>query len=790
MKKIHIIFSVLMAVSIAACHKDDGDDGRRMDSAQDGEMVFAASATPKSLQKAASNASGTEFVFSPNEKICIYNSSTSNGYEFASGNETASSNAFFVGRMDTDASLAAEFYSVLPYGAAAGRDGSNVLVVLNPEQTATANTFDRSAGIMVSRTSSKTKEFSFKNVCSYARVNVPEPCTAIRLEGNSGEILAGKATVSTESGEFVGVSNGAKYVCISGDIAPGTYYMSLLPAMMSEGFTLTATTKSGTKIVKKISEPVSFDRNVITTVNMTAGCCLLNKAKLKSAVPYQTATKLVFEYKKNVDVSNLTATGKYVDDEENNLQVYCNGTEYYVLSENDGEIIAPEDCSYLCGGDYSSKPSFVSIAFANFNTENVTNMSRMFKYCTSLTSLDVSHFNTDNVTDMGGMFYYCSSLTSLDVSNFNTKNVANLNRMFEGCSSLTSLDLSNFNTENVTDMGWMFDCCSSLTSLDVSNFNTGNVVNMGYMFNDCTSLTSLDVSNFNTDNVTGMCDMFGHCKVLTSLDVSNFNTENVTDMSFMFKYCTSLTSLDVSHFKTENVMFMNAMFEGCSSLTSLDVSNFNTDNVTRMESMFRGCSSLTNLDVSNFNTEKVTDMSLMFYDCTSLTSLDVSNFNTENVTDMGGMFGYCKVLTSLDVSHFNTENVTDMGWMFCGCSSLTSLDVSNFNTENVTDMGNMFAYCSSLKSLDVSNFNTEKVKDMRGMFRDCSSLTNLDVSNFNTENVSDMIWMFLKCNNLKTVYVSKDFQYEQAEIVNMFENCPATGNYGPNNQLTLVQAPQ
>ena len=693
MKKIHIIFSVLMAVSIIACQKDDGDDGRRIDSAKDGEMVFAASATPKSLKKAASNASGTEFVFSPNEKICIYNSSTSNGYEFASGNETASNTAFFVGRMDTDASLAAEFYSVLPYGVAAGRDGSNVLVVLNPEQTATANTFDRSAGIMVSRTSSKTKEFSFKNVCSYARVNVPEPCTAIRLEGNSGEILAGKATVSTESGELVGVSNGAKYVCISGDIASGTYYMSLLPAMMTEGFTLTATTISGTKIVKKISEPVSFDRNVITTINMTtinitAGCCLLNKAKLKSAVPYETATKLVFEYKKNVDVSKLTATGKYVDDEENNLQVYCCGTEYYVLSENDGEIIAPEDCSYLCSlsrSGYLKKTSFSSITFTNFNTENVTNMSWMFTYCTSLTSLDVSLFNTGNVTDMSVMFYDCSSLTSLDVSHFNTDNVKDMHSMFCECTSLTSIDVSNFNTENVTDMSFMFCNCSSLTSLDVSHFNTGNVTTMYCMFNDCSSLTSLDVSHFNTDNVK--------------------------------------------------------------------------------------------------------DMHSMFCECTSLTSIDVSNFNTGKVTDMDWMFSSCSSLTSLDVSNFNTKNVTSMAGLFLLCFSLTSLDVSNFNTENVTTMYCMFSYCSSLTSLDVSNFNTDNVKIMCLMFEGCT-LTSLDLSNFNTENVTQMWDMFKDCNNLKTIYVSSDFKYEQADIRNMFNNCPATGNYGPNNQLTLVQASQ
>ena len=33
---------------------------------------------------------------------------------------------------------------------------------------------------------------------------------------------------------------------------------------------------------------------------------------------------------------------------------------------------------------------------------------------------------------MRGMFRYCSSLTSLNLSNFNTNNVINMNNMFSG----------------------------------------------------------------------------------------------------------------------------------------------------------------------------------------------------------------------------------------------------------------------------------------------------------------------------------------------------------------------
>ena len=47
------------------------------------------------------------------------------------------------------------------------------------------------------------------------------------------------------------------------------------------------------------------------------------------------------------------------------------------------------------------------------NTSNVTNMSQLFSFCLSLTSLpDISKWNTSNVTDMNDMFDGCESLTS------------------------------------------------------------------------------------------------------------------------------------------------------------------------------------------------------------------------------------------------------------------------------------------------------------------------------------------------------------------------------------------
>lgn len=245
---------------------------------------------------------------------------------------------------------------------------------------------------------------------------------------------------------------------------------------------------------------------------------------------------------------------------EGSIYLVKNG-ETLEIHTSSGQFVAHNDCTWMFYGDETIFGQIVSIDFGeNFNTANVTNMSQMFRGCTSLESLDLKNFNTANVTGMNNMFYGCSSLASLDISSFNTENVTEMPQMFRGCANLESLDLSNFITDNVTNISSMFNGCSGLTSLDLKNFNTANVKMMNSVFLGCTSLTSLDLSNFNTGKVIEMWKMFNGCAGLTSLDLSNFNTGNVTDMYAMFNNCSALTSLDLSSFSFSASPDIDEMF--------------------------------------------------------------------------------------------------------------------------------------------------------------------------------------------------------------------------------------
>ena len=437
------------------------------------------------------------------------------------------------------------------------------------------------------------------------------------------------------------------------------------------------------------------------------------------------------------------------------------------------------------------------------NTANVTDMSKMFYYCSSLTSLDVTHFNTEEVRNMSFMFYRCSSLTSLDVTHFNTEKVTNMNSMFENCSSLTSLDVTNFNTAEVTNMSYMFINCVALTSLYLTNFNTEKVTDMGNMFFGCSSLTTIYASSkFVTTQVSYSSGMFYNCEKLKGEEVCT--NGKATDKTYAkieggyfsggiprVKYAdgtltfflTSKETLGENEYgiyglgakpdwvwKNPNVTkvtkvvfdpaFANARptncyawFQGYVNLTSIEgIEYLNTSQVTDMHNMFSECSHLQTTDFSGFDTRKVKDMSYMFHNCGSLKSLDISNFNTSEVTDMRGMFDGCIGLTSLDLSHLNTSKVSVMASMFQSCINLLSVNLSGWDTRHVISMTRMFKRCHSLKTLDLSGFDTrEKTCTMGDMFNTCKELTTIFVSDkfaVGTGDTGDDT-MFQGCNKLK-----------------------------------------
>lgn len=143
-------------------------------------------------------------------------------------------------------------------------------------------------------------------------------------------------------------------------------------------------------------------------------------------------------------------------------------------------------------------------------TENVTNMSAMFRGCTKLTKAPL--YNTSNVTNMNSMFYGCRALT--EVPSFDTSNVKNIGSMFYGCTSL--IVAPALNTKNVTDMSSMFRNCSKLKS--VKFVRCDSATSFSYCFDGCSSLELVDfrgASHYpNMSSTTSFRDVPSSCKVV------------------------------------------------------------------------------------------------------------------------------------------------------------------------------------------------------------------------------------------------------------------------------------
>ena len=121
------------------------------------------------------------------------------------------------------------------------------------------------------------------------------------------------------------------------------------------------------------------------------------------------------------------------------------------------------------------------------DTSGVTNMSRMFNSCTSLTAIPM--LDTSSVTNMNSMFSGCTSLTAIPM--LDTSSVTNMSSMFNNCYSLTSIPM--LDTSSVKNMSRMFYRCYSLTSIPM--LDTSSVTNMSDMFYNCSSLTHANLKN-------------------------------------------------------------------------------------------------------------------------------------------------------------------------------------------------------------------------------------------------------------------------------------------------------
>jgi len=440
-----------------------------------------------------------------------------------------------------------------------------------------------------------------------------------------------------------------------------------------------------------------------------------------------------------------------------------------------------------------------SIYNLNEQTNNITikfnfqlnSCKKMFYNLDNIIKFDLSKFDSSQVTDMTSMFEFCTSLTILNINNIDTSKVINMKKMFSHCYNLLSLDLNSLNTSSVKDMSQMFSGCYILLSLDLNSFNTSSVITMSEMFYFCRELKSLDLSNFNTSMVSNMFSMFLYCEELILLDLSNFNTTNVLHISKMFYNCYSLISLNINSFDTSKITDFSYMFYNCSSLISLNIINFNILEVNNMDYMFYRCNSLISLNLYKFYTFNKTSYLNMFLYCNHRLIYCINDgnrfiFDSYNfLNDNNNCLDYCfnnlynkiikennkcidncskddkYIYESNNICHLSCPYGTNISFNKYLCENeniIPIIDINNNNNETFTECSSLDFFNNKCKINNDSNLNKNfkdnMIKNIKNdLFSGALDLLLLDIINGNKEEIimkdNDTIFQITTIDNQK-----------------------------------------
>ena len=156
----------------------------------------------------------------------------------------------------------------------------------------------------------------------------------------------------------------------------------------------------------------------------------------------------------------------------------------------------------------------------------IEHCNSMFSGCQSLESVDfIESWDTSNVTDMSSMFRNCSSMTHLDLSRWVVDNVKSMPDMFNGCSKLNSLTL-NWDLSHVLVLRGMFQG-AGLSKIEGITFSEeppyNNDVNqrrdISNFVRECPNLTRINI------DLRGFCrhdEMFRHSPKISYIKSIDF----------------------------------------------------------------------------------------------------------------------------------------------------------------------------------------------------------------------------------------------------------------------------
>lgn len=293
-------------------------------------------------------------------------------------------------------------------------------------------------------------------------------------------------------------------------------------------------------------------------------------------------------------------------------------------------------------------------------------MNGAFANMTNVTEIQgIGALQTENVADMSNLFKNCSSIEQIQIKGLETNNLVLSSSMFEGCTSLQTLDMSDMDFTTVVDIDYMFAHCNSLKTLQLPE--TRDITTARYLFYDVgTSVSEKTqlIGSINTSNCKYMDGMFQMSRFFNYNIAENFDTKNLISAFEMFKAAGELYEINLSNWDTKSLQTTERMFFDCTALLSCNINNWDVTNLNNCNEMFALCSRLSQLEIGWINLNTLRSAQNMFSTCISIKELDFSAFNNSHIGDARKMFFDCNDIESIMCTGF-TADVSDEMFKYC-----------------------------------------------------------------------------------------------------------------------------
>ena len=260
-KYIQSMMAFAAIVSFASCSSEDNNTTIENESATK-VMTFTATqeGDEQSTRAAISTSDSKVINWESEDKISLLYSSENKQFTLTDGAGSTS------GKFSGEAEQSTSYTAVYPYQANASLSGDDVTNVTIPAtQTATANSFDKEAALMMAKSDNTTLEF--KNAVGYVKVTPKFACTKIVLQAaEESEYLAGRCTLSYGDGmpSIAFTSEQLTSITLLGDITANTVYYIAVPAVtLSAGWSISFTDYTGDVYTRTGSNSIKFKRNTI-----------------------------------------------------------------------------------------------------------------------------------------------------------------------------------------------------------------------------------------------------------------------------------------------------------------------------------------------------------------------------------------------------------------------------------------------------------------------------------------------------------------------------------------------